>query len=233
MTLKHSTSDASDRLANWQACEQPGQWPLAGTRIVLEPLSWEAHGEGLFAAVAGAGNAAIWDYMPIGPFTDLAAFRQTFEHVCDKLDWQSLVIKRASDGRIVGMASYMRIRAAHGSVEVGCVAFGDALKRTADATEAMYLMAAHVFDELGYRRYEWKCHNENKASKHAALRFGFAFEGVFRNDMVVDGKSRDTAWYAMTDADWPGLKTGYERWMAADNFDANGRQKRKLETFRT
>ena len=233
MTPKHSPSEAGGSLANWQACEQPGQWPLAGMRIVLEPLNWGEHGEGLFAAVGGAGNAAIWDYMPIGPFADLTAFRQIFEQICGKLGWESLVFKRASDGQIVGMASYMRIRKAHGSAEVGCVAFGAALKRTAEATEAMYLMAAHVFDELGCRRYEWKCHNENKASKRAAIRFGFAFEGIFRNDMVVDSKNRDTAWYAMTDTDWPGVKVGYERWLAADNFDADGQQRQKLEAFRT
>jgi len=232
MTPKHSTSETGGSLTNWQPCKQPGQWPLAGTRIVLEPLNWDEHGEGLFAAVAGAGNDAVWDYMPIGPFTDLAAFKQTFAHICDQFGWGAMVFKRASDSRIVGMASYMRIREAHGSVEVGCVAFGDALKRTVEATEAMYLMAAHVFDELGYRRYEWKCHNENKASKRAATRFGFAFEGIFRNDMVLDGKNRDTAWYAMTDAGWPSVKTGYERWLAVDNFDAGGQQKQKLEAFR-
>jgi RimJ/RimL family protein N-acetyltransferase len=116
----------------------------------------------------------------------------------------------------------------HGSVEVGCVAFGDALKRTREATEAMYLMAAHVFDELGYRRYEWKCNNGNAASKCAAKRFGFIYEGVFRNDMVVRGENRDTAWFAMTDGDWPQIKAGFEAWLASDNFDAGGQQKTKL-----
>ena len=230
MTPTHSTSKAGDRLANWQPRERPGQWPLVGTRISLEPLNWDAHGDGLFASIAGAGNAAIWDYMPIGPFTDLAAFRRTFEHVCDRFGWETLVFKRTRDHQIVGMASYMRIREEHGSAEVGCVAFSDALKRTAEASEAMYLMAAHVFDELGYRRYEWKCHNENKASKRAALRFGFAFEGIFRNDMVLDGENRDTAWYAMTDTDWPSVKAGYEAWLSPNNFDSDGWQKQKLAT---
>ncbi len=200
---------------------------------MLEPLDWSRHGEGLFGAVAGEGNAAIWDFMPIGPFADLATFRAEFEQVCVRLDWQVLVIRRAGDSFVLGMASYMRIREAHGSAEVGCVAFGAGLKRTAAATEAMYLMARHVFDELGYRRYEWKCHNQNKASKQAAIRLGFAFEGIFRNDMVVNGESRDTAWYAMTDDDWPCVKAGFEAWLVPDNFDADGRQKQKLSVFKT
>ena len=219
-------------LVNWQSCEAPGQWPLTGARVILEPLDWGLHGEGLFGAVAGEHNGAIWDYMPIGPFGDLSSFQKIFEDVCGKFGWEALVIKSAVGDTVLGMASYMRIRETHGSAEVGCVAFGDTLKRSSEATEAMFLMAQHVFDELKYRRYEWKCNNSNEASKRAAIRFGFAFEGVFRNDMVVDGQSRDTAWYAMTDDDWPILKAGYERWLAPDNFDADGRQVQALAAFR-
>ncbi len=219
-------------LANWKPCQRPGQWSLSGTRTVLEPLNWARHGEDLFRAVAGDGNAAIWDFMPDGPFADLATFCAEFEQVRAELGWQVLVIRRAGDGLVLGMASYMRIREAHGSAEVGCVAFGSDLKRTAEATEAMHLMASHVFDELGYRRYEWKCHNQNKASKRAAIRFGFAFEGIFRNDMVVNGDSRDTAWYAMTSEDWPSVKAGFEAWLTPENFDTSGQQKRSLEAFR-
>lgn len=220
-------------LADWTSCPRPGLDVLSGTRIVLEPLEWQAHGAGLFAAVAGKSNQALWDYMPIGPFNNSVTFQKTFEHIRALLGWQTLVFKRASDGRILGMASYMRIRDEHGSTEVGCVAFGDELKRTVEATEAMYLMATHLFDTLGYRRYEWKCHNENKASKRAAERFGFAYEGIFRNDMVVNGKNRDTAWYAMTDGDWPALKAGFLAWLAPGNFDADGRQVQGLEELRS
>ena len=122
----------------------------------------------------------------------------------------------------------MRIRPAQGSAEIGCVIFGHALKRTAAATEVVYLTASYLFDWLGYRRYEWKCNNENEASKRAAERFGFRFEGIFRNDMVVKGKNRDTAWFAMTDEDWQTLKPSYEAWLAPENFDAEGNQKTRL-----
>ncbi len=126
------------------------------------------------------------------------------------------------------MASYMRIRQEHGSAEVGFVLFGARLQRTAAATEAMYLMARHLFEDLGYRRYEWKCDDDNAASKRAADRLGFTFEGVFRNDMVVKGRSRDTAWFSMTDAEWPRLGGRLDAWLASENFDPDGRQKRRL-----
>lgn len=130
------------------------------------------------------------------------------------------------------MASYMRIREAHGSVEIGCVAFSHRLQRTTRATEALTLMAQHVFDELGYRRYEWKGNNANLASKRAAERFGFTFEGVFRNDMVVKGESRDTAWYSIIDSEWPVVRAALHAWLAATNFDGHGRQRQRLESFR-
>lgn len=220
-------------LQDWTPCQHPGHWPLTGTRTVLEPLDWTVHGDGLYEAVGSPEVADIWDYMPIGPFESRAVFQATFEHVCAKFGWETLVIRGVSDGKILGMSSYMRIREEHGSAEIGCVAFGRALKRTLEASEAMYLMARHMFDELGYRRYEWKCHNENAASRRAAARFGFAFEGVFRNDMVVDGKNRDTAWFAMTDQDWPAIKSAFEAWLSPSNFDADGAQKCKLESFRS
>jgi len=205
---------------------------LEGNSIVLEPLSWEKHRSGLYGAVAGTQNNAIWEYMPIGPFKDEGHFEEQFEAVRQHLGWETLVICAAHSGEILGTASYMRIREAHGSAEVGCVAFGEKLKRTREATEAMYLMARHLFEDLGYRRYEWKCHNNNAASKRAAVRFGFTFEGVFRNDMVVKGENRDTAWFAMTDTDWPCVRGAFEAWLSDTNFDANGRQIETLQAFR-
>lgn len=220
-------------LKHWTPCQRPGQWPLTGVRIVLEPLDWDGHGEGLFAAIGAPDVADIWDYMPIGPFEDRGAFQATMEHVCDTSGWETLVIRSVKGGKVLGMASFMRIREPHGSAEVGCVAFGRALQRTPEATEAMALMAGHIFDELGYRRYEWKCHNGNDRSRRAAARFGFKYEGVFRNDMVVRGKNRDTAWFAMTDEDWPDIKSAFKSWLSPANFDAAGQQKRKLESFRS
>lgn len=220
-------------LDSWTRRERPGQWPLPGGRVVLEPLDWPEHGVGLFEAVGAPDRADIWTYMPIGPFPDYAAFQSIFSEVCAAAGWETLVIRKAKGGAVLGMAGFMRIREPHGSAEVGCVAFGPDLKRTPEATEAMYLMARHVFEELGYRRYEWKCHNDNAASLRAAARFGFVFEGVFRNDMVIRGKSRDTAWFAMTDEDWPTLKSAFEGWLSDKNFDAAGQQKRSLEEFRS
>lgn len=205
---------------------------LEGERVRLEPLAWEKHGTGLFAAVGGEANAGIWTWMPVGPFA--ASFTlETFLRAQRQNDgWRTMVIRAQGSGDILGMATYMRIREEHGSAEIGCVAFGPMLTRTPEATEALALMAGHVFDGLGYRRYEWKCNQGNAASKRAAERFGFAFEGVFRNDMVAKGQSRDTAWYSITDAEWPGLKAALARWLAPDNFAPDGAQKRTLESFR-
>lgn len=199
----------------------------------LELLDWQDHGDGLFAAVCGDANNDLWTYMPVGPFPDRDAFEHVFEFVRRKFDWETLIIQNVVTGDILGMASYMRIRPEHGSVEVGCVTFGPKLKRTREATDAMYLMARHVFEDLGYRRYEWKCNNANHASRRAAERFGFTFEGVFRNDMVVKGENRDTAWYSITDEEWPSRRTAFEIWLAPANFDALGQQKSSLIDLRS
>ena len=137
------------------------------------------------------------------------------------------VIDRAS-GAAEGRQSLMRITPEHGVIEIGGIYWGPRLARTRVATEALFLHAAYVFDTLGYRRFEWKCNNLNAPSKAAALRFGFEFEGVFRQHMVVKGANRDTAWFAMLDGDWPRIKAEYERWLSPSNFDASGRQLSKL-----
>ncbi|MEM6666679.1 MAG: GNAT family protein [Pseudomonadota bacterium] len=219
-------------LEHWTPRPRPGEATLVGETVRLEPLDWSVHGQGLAEAVAGPANLAIWRYMPMGPFETQEEFERGFGGIVTARQWAPLVIHHRSDDQIMGTASYMRIREDHGSAEVGAVAFSDALKRTRLATEAMYLMACHIFDELGYRRYEWKCHHANGASNRAALRFGFKFEGVFRNDMVVKGRSRDTAWYAMTDDDWPHIKSGFEAWLAPENFDGVGNQHASLKDLR-
>lgn len=198
----------------------------------LELLDWAVHGDDLYKAVCGAENDDLWTYMPIGPFVDQDTFEQIYEFVRMQFGWETMVIRDGASNAVLGMASFMRIRPEHGSAEVGCVTFGPSLKRTCQATEAMYLMARHLFEELGYRRYEWKCHNENEASRRAAQRFGFSFEGVFRNDMVVKGQSRDTAWFAITDADWPDLSAAYQAWLAPENFNTTGEQKARLVDMR-
>jgi RimJ/RimL family protein N-acetyltransferase len=219
-------------LATWTTRPTPGLAPLTGRLVRLEPLDAAAHGEGLFAAVGGKANAGIWEWMPVGPFPTREGLLSFLAEQHARDGWRTMVICSLAGGEVLGMCSYMRIREAHGSAEIGCVAFGPKLKRTPEATEALYLMAAHVFD-LGYRRHEWKCNNDNLASKRAAERFGFAFEGIFRNDMVTKGRSRDTAWYAITDADWPGIASALSGWLAPSNFAAeDGAQRRTLESYR-
>jgi RimJ/RimL family protein N-acetyltransferase len=219
-------------LSGWTRRPAPGLAALDGARVRLEPLDWKTHGEGVFAATGGEANAQLWEWMPVGPFLDQDALEGFLHTARDREGWKTMVIRTRDAGEILGMATYMRIREAHGSAEIGCVAFGPKLKRTPEATEALALMAGHVFDDLGYRRYEWKCNFGNIASKRAAERFGFVFEGVFRNDMVTKGKSRDTAWYSITGAQWPGLKAALDRWLAHDNFATDGAQKRTLESLR-
>lgn len=139
------------------------------------------------------------------------------------------VIDKAS-GKVGGRQSLLRITPEHGVIEIGHILWGPPIARTRVATEALYLSAKHVFEDLGYRRYEWKCNNLNEPSKAAAKRFGFTYEGVFRQHMWVKGASRDTAWFAMIDKDWPQLRAAYERWLAPENFDAAGRQRARLDT---
>jgi RimJ/RimL family protein N-acetyltransferase len=222
-------------LSHWMKRPTPGLQVLAGRRVRLEPLDWAVHGEGLFAAIGGEANTELWRWMPDGPFASPDALKRFLDLGSEKGSWRSMVFRAQTDGapggEILGMAAYMRIRESDGSTEIGCVAFGPKLKRTTVATEALALMAGHVFD-LGYRRYEWKCNTRNAASKRAAERFGFVFEGVFRNDMVTKGESRDTAWYSITDGEWPAVHAALDHWLADDNFAKDGSQKRSLESFR-
>jgi RimJ/RimL family protein N-acetyltransferase len=218
-------------LSTWTPRPAPGLAMLEGERVRLEPLDWAKHGEGLFAALGGAANAGMWTWMPVGPFEAPDKLEKLLAGAAKAEGWRTMVITVRFNGEILGMASYMRIREAHGSAEIGCVAFGPKLRRTPEATEALTLMARHVFD-LGYRRYEWKCNQENEASKRSAERFGYVFEGIFRNDMVMKGRSRDTAWYSITDDEWPKLDKALAGWLAASNFGPDGRQLRTLESFR-
>jgi len=211
--------------------QRPGKSVLKGNYIDLEPLDWAAHGSDLAEHVAGTENANLWAFVPIGPFDDLAALQAVMSYAGEQFAWEIMAAKSKASGKVLGTASYMRIREMHGSAEVGCVVFGQTLQKTREATEIIYLMAKHVFEDLGYRRFEWKCHNGNEASKQAAKRFGFTFEGVFRNDMVMKGKNRDTAWFSMIDREWPVLKVGYQAWFDPSNFDDSGQQKQSLKAF--
>ncbi len=213
-------------LSQWTACDMPGSESLVGQYGRLESYEGDKHLDGLYAAICGDENDGLWRHIPLGPFETATSLDAALSYAQQHLGWKTMTIQ---DGdTVLGMASFMRIRPEHGSAEVGCVVFGPSLQRTRIATEAIYLMGKHLFDDLGYRRFEWKCNNANEASRRAALRFGFRFEGVFRNDMVVKGENRDTAWYAMTDVDWPDVKRAFETWLSPENFDDTGRQKRCL-----
>ncbi len=215
-------------LSTWKPCELPGAIVLQGDYCRLEPLDWDKHGEDLFQVLNGAENNDLWTYIPLGPFDALEEMVATFNYVREAMNWRTMIILDDQENTVLGMASFMRLRPEHGSAEVGCVVFSKALQRTRVATEAIYLMARHLFADLGYRRFEWKCNDANMASKQAAIRFGFSFEGVFRNDMVMKGKSRDTAWYSMIDTEWPAINAGFQQWLDAGNFDTSGQQLSRL-----
>ena len=221
---------------DWKPPPRPGPVTLRGRNVTLEPANAERHAGALWEAVRG--HDELWAWLAAGPYANETAMMEALERWRQAESAVLLAIVPAETGdpdslrtghgppggRAAGWASYMRIKPAHGVVEVGNVLFSPSLQRTAAATEAMYLMASHVFDHLGYRRYEWKCNALNLASRRAAERLGFTFEGIFRQHMVVKGQSRDTAWFAMLDHDWPARKQAFETWLAPENFDREGRQ---------
>lgn len=202
---------------------------LSGHYTTLEPLDAARHGRDLWEAVHG--HDEVWRWLAGVPAPDASTLMQNLAQWREAEKAVLLAIVPAETGKAAGWASYMRITPAHGVIEVGYVLFSPALQKTCAATEAMYLMARHVFEELGYRRYEWKCNAENAASRRAAQRLGFTFEGIFRQHMVVKGRNRDTAWFSMLDFEWPARKRAFEAWLDPDNFDAGGRQRRSLAEF--
>jgi RimJ/RimL family protein N-acetyltransferase len=212
-----------EAVAGWAAVAPPDRTPLRGRYVVLRPIDVEADLEPLREA---GSDEAIWTYLFDGPYPTREEFRAYLEAAAPLEDPLRYTIVR--DGRPEGMASYMRIEPAHGVIEIGNIWFGRALQRTTAATEAIYLLAQNAFDTLGYRRLEWKCNALNAASRRAAERFGFRFEGVFEQHMVIKGLNRDTAWYAITDKRWPAVREAFEAWLAPENFDADGRQRRAL-----
>ncbi len=222
----------ADDLSNWQWRAPPDLKPTRGRHVTIEPATFPDAAAKLYSVLGGAANGDLWTYIPVGPFDSADAFGEVMKFVCEKGGWVTHLFRDAASGAPLGMASYMRIRPEAGSAEVGCIVFSKKLQRTPAATEAMYLMAKHIFDDLGYRRYEWKCNNANAASKRAAVRLGFTFEGVFRQDMVLKGENRDTAWYSMLDSEWPQAKTAFESWLAPENFDGDSRQRHSLQAIR-
>lgn len=203
---------------------------LSGRFCVLEPLQPERHAEGLWAANALDIEGRNWTWLPYGPFADFAAYRDWLQKMAVQRDPQFYVITNKSDGLPLGVAAFMRIHAPQGVVEVGHLNYSPLLQRRPAATEAMFLMMRRAF-ALGYRRYEWKCNALNHPSRQAALRLGFQFEGIFRQHLVTKGRNRDTAWFSIIDSEWPGLEKAFEAWLAEDNFDAQGLQRRSLSAL--
>jgi len=219
-------------LPGWTPRPRPPHTPLAGRLCRLEPLDPDRHGPALHEAYAADSEGRNWTYLPYGPFAsaqDWAAMMRVVQKMTDVIFY---AIVAADVGRPVGVASYLRIEPAMGSIEVGHLSYAPALQRHAAATEAMYLMMRHAFDELGYRRYEWKCDSLNQPSRRAALRLGFRFEGIFRQHMVIKGRTRDSAWFSILDSEWPALRNAFERWLEPANFDAKGQQRARLEELR-
>lgn len=218
--------EANPNALNWKPAPLPCPVTLRGRYATLEPLDEALHGESMFEAVKG--NNELWTWLAASPPESATALMENLEK------WQKaeravlFAIVPKETGRAAGHASYMRIEQSHGVIEVGNVLFSPRLQRTRAATETMYLMARHVFEDLGYRRYEWKCNAENLPSRRAALRLGFTFEGIFRQHMVVKDRNRDTAWFSMLDSEWPSRKRVFEAWLDAGNFDGEGRQRKEL-----
>jgi len=222
----------STSVTNWQSASLPDSHTLEGRFIRLEKLDVARHADGLWTALEGPGSdRKLWDYLPYGPFSERTEFNAWLaRHAADTDPWFYAVVDQAT-GAVEGCLSLMSIVPAHGRIEIGHVTFGAAMQRTPKGTEAIYLLARESF-ALGNRRLEWKCNGDNARSKRAADRFGFTYEGTFRQHMVVKGVNRNTAWYSIIDSEWPELQIAFEGWLAADNFEG-GQQIKGLEAFRS
>jgi len=213
-------------LSRWHSRPLPGPETHEGRYVRLVPLSAESHTADLWDGVQG--HDEVWDYLADGPYAAEADLAAAIEQKAAGTAAVFLAIVPKSSGRAEGYASYMRIDPANGVLEVGNILMAPTLQKTTAATEAMYLMARHVFEDLGYRRYEWKCNADNAPSRRAALRYGFTFEGIFRQHMIVKGQNRDTAWFSMLDSEWPARRAAFEAWLDPANFDGQGRQRQTL-----
>ena len=232
MEMMMSTPGGRAEALNWTPARVPIPGVLAGTTVRLESVNPGAHAHALSVAARDSRDPALWDYMSVGPFADDAAFRSWLETAAASRDPLFFTVIDQATGRPEGMVSYLRITPAHGVIEIGSIWFGPTLQRTRQATEAIYLLARHVFEDLGYRRLEWKCDARNERSRRAAERFGFQYEGVFAQHMVIKGRNRDTAWFAMLDRDWPAIGAAFATWLRPENFDPAGRQLRSLAAIR-
>ncbi|MGF1664972.1 MAG: GNAT family N-acetyltransferase [Acidimicrobiia bacterium] len=215
----------------WSPRARPSFEPMQGAFCRVEALDPVRHADALFDAYARDTNGNNWTYLPYGPFTDRDEFRSWVAAMSTGDDPRFHAVVDLTTGRAAGLASYLRIEPAVGVIEVGHINVSPLLQRTTGATEAMWLMMRRVFEELGYRRYEWKCDALNQPSRAAAERLGFTFEGIFRQATISKGRNRDTAWYSVIDSEWPALDAAFRRWLAPANFDY-GTQRRRLADLR-
>ena len=214
----------------WKPARRPERVVIDGELVRLEPLDAERHGDDLFEASAGADET--WRYLPYGPFASKEGFVDWLRERAARDDplAYAIIDKRTDAAR--GIETLMSIEPDHGSIEIGHIWLSPSLQRTRQATEAIFLASRYAMDELGNRRYEWKCDAANAPSRRAAERFGFTFEGVFRQHRVIKGRNRDTAWYSITDSEWPSRRSAFEAWLSPDNFDDAGAQRRSLAEIR-
>jgi RimJ/RimL family protein N-acetyltransferase len=214
---------------DWSPAQRPQRTPMRGRYVEIRPLEAVADAEALYAeSHPPRAEAGLWTYLPDGPYPDTGSFQDQLRVMESSADPLFFTLVPLATERPAGVASYLRITPEHGVIEIGHIWFGTSLRRTTAATEVIYLLASNAFDKLGYRRLEWKCNALNEASRRAADRFGFHFEGVFRSHMVVKGRNRDTAWYAITLDEWPLVREGFRAWLAPENHDVAGNQKRSL-----
>ncbi|WP_293266564.1 GNAT family protein [Neptunomonas sp.] len=230
--MNHLGQPIGGELNQWEERPSPRRIVLQGKYCRLVPLDPVLHGAQLYQAFIEKDQEADWTYLPYGPFHNSKEFDVWLENACSGNDplFYSVIDERSSQA--IGLVSFLRIDPRVGVIEVGHIHFSACLQKTPMATEAMYLMMAYVFDELGYRRYEWKCDSCNQGSKKAALRLGFKYEGIFRQATLYKGRNRDTAWFSMLDKEWPELKEIFHKWLDEENFDDKGQQKCSLQDCR-
>jgi RimJ/RimL family protein N-acetyltransferase len=214
---------------DWSGAQPARPMELRGSHVLLRPVDAAGDAASLYrASHPPEGDERIWTYLPYGPYENTEALARMLLEAAASEDPLFFAVAPLPEERPLGIASYLRITPDEGAIEIGHIWFGTPLQRTVAATEAIFLLARHAFDDLGYRRLEWKCNALNEASRNAAERFGFTFEGVFRRHQVVKGRNRDTAWYSIVDDEWPPIRAAFESWLAPDNFDAHGRQRTSL-----
>lgn len=217
---------------DWIARPRPQRIVMEGRYCRIEPLNAARHTSELYAAYCKAGDGRDWTYMVMGPFADESSYQSYLVGAAASTDPLHYAVIDLESGRAVGTLALMRIDPANGVIEVGTVMFSPDLKRTPISTEAQYLLMKYVFQDLGYRRYEWKCDSLNAPSRKAAARLGFQYEGIFRQALIYKGRNRDTAWFSIIDSEWPALNAAFGAWLAPENFDPNGLQCKTLSSVR-